>query len=117
MAVDFNATGTLAFQAQLYLATVAVAIEVAADISVRRSRNSFGTLTWQLNEIVRFETKWAPYACTFLHLSVKHSGCETKWFYCAGPPDTAPCLISAYILYLLHLRTTPSLLLQWPTGG
>ena len=52
-AVDFNATGALAFQAQLYFATLGAALEVAADVSVRRSRNSFGTLTWQLNEIVR----------------------------------------------------------------
>ena len=50
-AVNFSATGALALQAQLYLATLAAALEVGADISVRRSRNAFGSLTWMLNEI------------------------------------------------------------------
>ena len=37
-------------QAQLYLALIAQGLLVKADISTRRSRNSFGTVTWQLNE-------------------------------------------------------------------
>jgi len=38
-------------QAQLYLALVAQALLVKSDISTRRARNSWGTVTWQLGEI------------------------------------------------------------------
>jgi beta-mannosidase len=41
----------LSLKAQLYLALVAQALLVKSDISTRRSRNSFGVVTWQLNEI------------------------------------------------------------------
>ena len=37
-------------QAQLYLALIAQGLLVKSDISSRRARNSFGTVTWQLNE-------------------------------------------------------------------
>ena len=39
-------------QAQLYLALIAQGLLVKSDISTRRARNSFGTVTWQLNECV-----------------------------------------------------------------
>ena len=44
-------TGEAALKAQLYLAIVAQALVVKSDISTRRARNSFGTVTWQHNEI------------------------------------------------------------------
>ena len=47
----FNATGESALKAQLYLALVAQGLLVKSDISTRRSRNSFGTVTWQHNEV------------------------------------------------------------------
>ena len=50
--VDPNATGALAFQAQLFLATLGTALEMKGDIEQRRGRNSFGLLEWQLNEVV-----------------------------------------------------------------
>jgi hypothetical protein len=46
-----QATGEVALKAQLYLAIVAQALVVKSDISTRRARNSFGTVTWQHNEI------------------------------------------------------------------
>ena len=46
-----QATGEAALKAQLYLAIVAQALVVKSDISTRRARNSFGTVTWQHNEI------------------------------------------------------------------
>lgn len=55
-----NRTGALALQSQLYLATLGTALEMSSDIQVRRSRNSFGMLTWQLNEV--FMTRVSPYA-------------------------------------------------------
>ena len=42
---------TSSLKAQLYLAIVAQALVVKSDISTRRARNSFGTVTWQHNEI------------------------------------------------------------------
>ena len=44
-------TGEAALKSQLYLAIVAQALVVKSDISTRRARNSFGTVTWQHNEI------------------------------------------------------------------
>lgn len=38
------------FQAQLFLSMVAQGLLVKSDISTRRARNSWGTVTWQLNE-------------------------------------------------------------------
>ena len=49
-----NSGSTL--KAQLYLAIVAQALVVKADISTRRARNSFGIITWQHNEIWSSET-------------------------------------------------------------
>ena len=46
-------TGEGALKAQLYLAIVAQALVVKSDISTRRARNSFGTVTWQHNEVRR----------------------------------------------------------------
>jgi len=46
-----QSTGEEALKAQLYLAMVAQALVVKSDISTRRARNSFGTVTWQHNEI------------------------------------------------------------------
>ena len=50
-AVSFNATGALAFRTQLYFATLGAALEIAADVQVRRTRNSFGTVLWQMGEV------------------------------------------------------------------
>ncbi len=44
-------TGEAALKAQLYLAIVAQSLVVKSDISTRRARNSWGTVTWQHNEI------------------------------------------------------------------
>ena len=41
----------LSLKAQLYLALVAQGLLVKSDISTRRARNSFGTVTWQWGEI------------------------------------------------------------------
>ena len=49
--VDRNATGALPFKTQLFLTVLGTALEMKSDIEVRRSRNSWGTVTWQLNEI------------------------------------------------------------------
>ena len=43
--------GAEAFKKQLYQCTLAQALGVKSDIEVRRSTNTFGLLTWQLNEI------------------------------------------------------------------
>lgn len=44
-------TGEVAFKRQLWQCMVAQALDVKSNIEVRRSTNSFGVLTWQLNEI------------------------------------------------------------------
>ena len=49
--VSLDAVGKENFQRQLYLCQVAQGIEMSSDIETRRSKNTFGTLTWQLNEI------------------------------------------------------------------
>jgi len=48
---DFETSSEYDLKKQLYLAMVSQALIVKSDISTRRSRNSFGTLTWQHNEI------------------------------------------------------------------
>ena len=49
---DFtNAIGQAVFTKQLYCAQVAQALLVKSDISTRRGRNSFGTVTWQHSEV------------------------------------------------------------------
>jgi beta-mannosidase len=50
-AASLNMTGALAFQRQLYLAVLAQALEMKADISTRRSSPQTGTVYWQMNEI------------------------------------------------------------------
>jgi hypothetical protein len=47
--IDRNATGAYAFQAQLYGAGLGQALEMAADITARRSKNAFGTIVWQVS--------------------------------------------------------------------
>eukprot|EP01043_Picozoa_sp_COSAG02_P003188 COSAG02_NODE_76_length_41115_cov_60.967817_15_plen_199_part_00 len=49
--IDLDETGEAAFKRQLYLCMLGQAIEMKADIETRRSSNTFGTWTWQLNEI------------------------------------------------------------------
>ena len=49
--INLDATGEHAFKRQLYLCMLAQAIEMKADIETRRASNTFGTWTWQLNEI------------------------------------------------------------------
>ena len=45
-------TGSLAvLRKATYLGMLGQALEMAADISVRRSQNAWGCITWQLNEI------------------------------------------------------------------
>ena len=48
---ELDATGEAAFKRQLYLCMLGQAIEMKADIETRRASNTFGTWTWQLNEI------------------------------------------------------------------
>jgi beta-galactosidase/beta-glucuronidase len=48
---DFETASEFNLKKQLYLAMIAQALIIKSDISTRRSRNSFGTLTWQHNEI------------------------------------------------------------------
>jgi beta-mannosidase len=50
---DINTTvgSTFVMQKACYLCVVGQALEMKSDIENRRSYNSFGTLTWQLNEI------------------------------------------------------------------
>ena len=50
-AIDLNETSPEAFRKQLFLCMVAQALEKKGDISVRRSKNHYGSITWQLNEI------------------------------------------------------------------
>ena len=50
-AIDLNATSSDAFRKQLFLCMVGQALEKKGDISVRRSKNHYGSITWQLNEI------------------------------------------------------------------
>lgn len=48
---DFETASELNLKKQLYLAMIAQALIVKSDISTRRSRNSFGTVVWQHNEV------------------------------------------------------------------
>jgi beta-mannosidase len=46
-----NVTGAAPFKKQLYWAMLAQAIWVKSDIEARRAQNTWGTITWQFNEI------------------------------------------------------------------
>ena len=48
---DLDAMGEAPFKKHLYQCMLAQALAVKSDIEVRRSTNTFGILTWQLNEI------------------------------------------------------------------
>lgn len=51
LAPSLNETGTIPFQRQLYLAVLAQALEMKADIGTRRTNAHTGTVYWQANEI------------------------------------------------------------------
>jgi beta-mannosidase len=46
-----NAVGAPAFKRQLWQCMAAMAFKVKAEVERYRGRNTFGLLTWQLNEI------------------------------------------------------------------
>jgi len=48
---DLSPVGEAAFRKQMYQCGIAQLLELKSDIEVRRSGNTFGTVTWQLNEI------------------------------------------------------------------
>ena len=48
---ELDAVGEAALKRQLYLCMLGQAIEMKADVETRRATNTFGTLTWQLNEM------------------------------------------------------------------
>ena len=48
---DFNTSGAAQMQKSLYFNMAAQALEKKGDIEVRRSKNHWGLITWQLNEI------------------------------------------------------------------
>ena len=50
--VDRNAVGEFVFKAQLFQAMVGQALNVASKITAKRLTNSFGTMIWQLGEVV-----------------------------------------------------------------
>lgn len=76
-AIDLNETSPEAFRKQLFLCMVAQALEKKGDISVRRSKNHYGSITWQLNEI------WPT----------------------GGPPPPRSCLPSAIPLFCTRFLT------------
>ena len=47
-----NETGEASFKAQLYWSMIAQALAMKQNIESTRGFNRFGTLVWQLNEIV-----------------------------------------------------------------
>ena len=47
-----NETGEASFKAQLYWSMIAQALAMKQNIESTRGLNRFGTLVWQLNEIV-----------------------------------------------------------------
>ena len=46
-----NVTGEATFKKHLYFAQLAQALWVKSDIEGRRAQNTFGTITWQFNEM------------------------------------------------------------------
>ena len=50
-AVSTSAVGQSAFQAQLYLCQLASALTVKSVVEWQRSRNIWGLMEWQLNEV------------------------------------------------------------------
>lgn len=100
--VDINATGALALQAQLYLATLGTALEMSSDIQVRRSRNSFGMLTWQLNEI------WP------VRPEGLRSSCSVASFVSCLAADVVPSAISSPDWWLGWPRVRDRGLHSWP---
>jgi beta-mannosidase len=48
---DFNTSGVAQLRKSLYFNMAAQALEKKGDIEVRRSKNHWGSITWQLNEI------------------------------------------------------------------
>lgn len=46
-----NVTGAATFKKHLYYAQLAQALWVKSDIEGRRAQNTFGTVTWQFNEM------------------------------------------------------------------
>ena len=51
---DLNATGIVAFKKQLYQSMIAQALFIKSEIDGWRSSNVWGTLIWQLNEVVSY---------------------------------------------------------------
>lgn len=48
---DFNATGEQVFKQQCYQSMIAQALNIKGEVEQQRSKNMFGTITWQYGEI------------------------------------------------------------------
>lgn len=90
---DLDAVGEAPFKKQLYQCMLAQALAVKSDIEVRRSTNTFGILTWQLNEI------WPTGTISRYLASV-----TAYPFYRISLPSLLPSLRPSFFALLLRLQ-------------
>ena len=60
-AVDLNQTGAAAFKRQLYLCMFAQGLKMKAQVESWKSKNIWGLLLWQYNEIWPFVDFWGRF--------------------------------------------------------